>query len=118
VGLHESRAIIGGMTGVSPGVELLAAFARARKRAERHMIGCERDGSSWREETISELVWQAARPYVMFADFTRRQEAAVGADWLWWWVDHDGEMLRDAGSIQTVVLQRAGLVARLPGQEG
>lgn len=27
----------------------------------------------------------------MYADFTRRQEAAVGADWLWWWVDHDGE---------------------------
>jgi len=55
------------------------------------MIGCERDGSAWREETISELVWQAARPYVMYADFTRHQEAAVGADWLWWWVDHTGE---------------------------
>jgi len=79
------------MTGAAPGVDLLAAFARARKRAERHMIGCERDGSSWREETISELVWQAARPYVMYADFTRRQEAAVGADWLWWWVEPDGE---------------------------
>jgi hypothetical protein len=55
------------------------------------MTGCERDGSSWREETISELLWQAARPYVMYADFTRHQEAAVGADWLWWWVDDTGE---------------------------
>lgn len=55
------------------------------------MIGCERDGSSWREETVSEVVWQAARPYVMYADFTRHQESRVGADWLWWWVDRDGE---------------------------
>lgn len=55
------------------------------------MTGCERDGSSWREETISELVWQAARPWVMYADFTRHEEAAVGADWLWWWVDATGE---------------------------
>jgi hypothetical protein len=60
-------------------------------RAEEHMRGCERDGSSWREETISELVWQAARPYVMYADFTRREENAVGADWLWWWIDGFGE---------------------------
>ncbi|HVX19910.1 MAG TPA: hypothetical protein VHB02_01030 [Acidimicrobiales bacterium] len=83
--------MIGGMTGAASGVDLHAAFVRARKRAEHHMIGCERDGSSWREETISELVWQAARPYVTYADFTRHQEAAVGADWLWWWIDHDGE---------------------------
>lgn len=39
-GEHESRAIIGGMTGAAAGIDLLAAFARARKRAERHMIGC------------------------------------------------------------------------------
>lgn len=55
------------------------------------MNGCERDASSWREETISELVWQAARPCVMYADFARYQEAAVGADWLWWWVDDASE---------------------------
>lgn len=79
------------MTGAATEDDLLAAFTRARKRAEQHMIGCERDGSSWREETVSELVWQAARPYVMYADFNRHEEAAVGADWLWWWVDGNGE---------------------------
>jgi len=72
-------------------VELRDALMRAREAAERHMNGCERDGSSWREETISELLWQAARPYVMYADFTRHEEATVGADWLWWWVDDAGE---------------------------
>lgn len=87
----RTRAIIDGMTDAATEVGLLAAFTWARNRAEQHMIGCERDGSSWREETISELVWQAARPHVMYADFTRRQEAAVGADWLWWWVDDTGE---------------------------
>jgi hypothetical protein len=79
------------MNASSSRVELHAALTRAREAAERHMTGCERDGSSWREETISELVWQAARPCVMYADFTRHQEAAVGADWLWWWVDDSGE---------------------------
>ncbi len=55
------------------------------------MLESERDSSSWREETVSELVWHAARPYVMYAEFNHQQEAAVGADWLWWWVDENGE---------------------------
>jgi hypothetical protein len=71
--------------------DLHAAFSRARKVAEQHMVGCERDGSSWREETVSELIWQAARPYATYADFTRRQESAIGADWLWWWIDETEE---------------------------
>ncbi len=79
------------MTTSSSQVELRASLTRAREAAERHMTGCERDRSSWREETISELVWQAARPWVMYADFTRYEEATVGADWLWWWVDDAGE---------------------------
>ncbi len=51
------------------------------------MRGSERDGTTWQEETISELVWQAARPEVMYAPFTKREEPSVGADWLWWWID-------------------------------
>lgn len=79
------------MTAAAAEDDLLAAFTRARKRVEDHMIGCERDGSAWREETVSEMLWQAARPYVMYADFKRHEEAKVGADWLWWWVDDSGE---------------------------
>ncbi len=55
------------------------------------MSGCERDGSAWQEETVSEILWQAARPHVMYGDFTKRQEGVVGADWLWWWIDGSGE---------------------------
>lgn len=76
---------------ILPQANLLTALSRARAAAEDHMIKCERDGTSWREETISELVWVNARPFVMYADFTRRQERAVGADWLWWWVDDSSE---------------------------
>jgi hypothetical protein len=55
------------------------------------MIGADRVGISWREETVSELIWVNAQPFVMCADFTRHEESVVGADWLWWWVDQSGE---------------------------
>jgi hypothetical protein len=77
--------------GVVSQEDLPAALRGAREVAERHMVGCEQDGSSWREETISELIWQAARPFIAYADFNRHQEASVGADWLWWWLDDIGE---------------------------
>ncbi|HVF03771.1 MAG TPA: hypothetical protein VNA20_02930 [Frankiaceae bacterium] len=70
---------------------LPTSLLSGRTAAETHMSGCERDGSAWQEETVSEILWQAARPHVMYADFTKRQEGLVGADWLWWWVEGSGE---------------------------
>jgi hypothetical protein len=71
--------------------DLLSALAHARTMAEDHMIRADRIGISWREETISELLWVNAQPFVMCADFTHHEEKVVGADWLWWWVDGGGE---------------------------
>ncbi|WP_327309760.1 hypothetical protein OG730_41180 (plasmid) [Streptomyces sp. NBC_01298] len=31
-----------------------------------------------------------ASPRVLFQEFTSAEEAAAGADWMWWWVDRDG----------------------------
>jgi hypothetical protein len=71
--------------------DLRSSFARARRFAEEHMTLAEDCGSSWREETISEIVWTRAYPFVKFADFSRHQESRIGADWLWWWLDASGE---------------------------
>jgi len=71
--------------------DLLSALAHARTVAEDHMIRADRIGISWREETISELLWVNAQPFVMCPDFTHHEENVVGADWLWWWVDSGGE---------------------------
>ena len=71
--------------------DLLSALTRARMVAEDHMTGANRVGISWREETISELLWVNAQPFVRCADFSRHEENVVGADWLWWWVDDRGE---------------------------
>lgn len=40
---------------------------------------------------MTELILAAAFPVVKFAKFTHHQEFAVGADWLWWWIDSNGE---------------------------
>ena len=66
---------------------LLGALARARSAVDDHISLAEEFGSSWREETASEILWVRAAPFVRYADFTRHEESAIGADWLWWWVD-------------------------------
>jgi hypothetical protein len=71
--------------------ELLAAFNRARQAAEIHMLDSDADQVSWHEETVTDLLLRAASPQLSYYPFHRRQEARVGADWLWWWVDSSGE---------------------------
>jgi hypothetical protein len=71
--------------------DVLTALTYARTVAEDHMIRADRAGISWREETISELLWVNAQPYILCADFARHEESVVGADWLWWWLDSSGE---------------------------
>lgn len=66
------------------------AFRRARVAVADHTDTMAAAGATWREETLTELVLANAHPPVRFADFTRGEEAVVGADWLWWWVAQDG----------------------------
>jgi hypothetical protein len=74
------------------------------------MIRADRIGISRREETISELLWVNAQPFVMCADFTHDEGKAVGADWLWWWVDGSGECLGMLAQAKRLHHQRAAAV--------
>lgn len=68
-----------------------AALRAARLAAQNHMAIFENAGDTWHEEPMTELLLSAASPVVKFATFTHHEEAAVGGDWLWWWVDDAGE---------------------------
>src|SRR6266516_4777903 len=74
-----------------PVSDLRRALTRARMGVEQHMVRAARAGISWREETVSELLWVSALPFVRCADFTHGEENKVGADWLWWWIDDTDE---------------------------
>lgn len=69
---------------------MLTALSRGKAAVDEHIALAEEFDSSWREETASEILWVHTAPFVRYADFTRREENAIGADWLWWWVDADG----------------------------
>jgi hypothetical protein len=55
------------------------------------MGSCERAGLQWTEEPVTEILLSRSAPGVQFAQFTKHEEAKVGADWLWWWVGPGGE---------------------------
>jgi len=67
------------------------ALAAGRAACFDHMAACEESGLQWTEEPVTEILLSRTAPEVRFATFTRNQEAAVGADWLWWWVSASGE---------------------------
>lgn len=70
---------------------LLDALTRIRRQAEGHMDHQDRTGLGWSEETVTEIAIGAGLPFVKPIPFNRRQESAVGADWLWWWLDRSSE---------------------------
>jgi len=73
---------------------LLSALRRGRLAVEKHMIDRRRQGlDHWNEQTATDLLCSAAHPALRYIPFTTRQEAVVGADWLWWWVGESGECL-------------------------
>lgn len=79
------------MTTIDP--TLLDAFASARAKAQEHMADADRNELAWGEETITELVMNAASPRVTAIPFNKKLEGGdngTGADWLWWWVGDDG----------------------------
>ncbi|MFG1628981.1 DUF6615 family protein [Kribbella sp. NPDC049227] len=74
-----------------PPATLLEALTRIRVRAEEHMDRQDRDGLGWTEETVTEIAIGAGTPLVKPIPFNRPQESAVGADWLWWWLDRSSQ---------------------------
>lgn len=70
-----------------PPATLLEALTRIRVRAEHHMDRQDFEGLGWTEETVTEIAVSAGTPFVKPIPFNRPQEAVIGADWLWWWLD-------------------------------
>lgn len=71
--------------------EVRLAITTGRAACLGHMHACETSGLQWTEEPVTEILLSRTAPQVQFATFTRRQEAKVGADWLWWWLAPSGE---------------------------
>jgi hypothetical protein len=70
--------------------DVRSALATGRAACLEHMTACEANDLQWSEEPVTEILLSRTAPLVRFATFTRRQEAEVGADWLWWWVAPSG----------------------------
>jgi hypothetical protein len=72
-------------------IDVPTALANGRTACLEHMAACEMNDLQWSEEPVTEILLSRSAPPLRFATFTRRQEATVGADWLWWWVAPSGE---------------------------
>jgi uncharacterized protein DUF6615 len=68
---------------------LLDAFGRVRDTAQRYMDERDRAGLGWAEEAVTDISIHKGLPDVRVVQFNRHQEGAVGADYLWWWLDKD-----------------------------
>lgn len=80
------------------------ALRAGRIAAERHMEQAEVAGFPWKEETVTDLLLAEVATRIKVVPFTRPQEAQLGADWLWWWIDGTGEafgMLVQAKRLRT-----------------
>ena len=71
--------------------ELFRAMQRARRAARRHAIAATRAGFQAHEQALTEILLTRTAPPLAVVPFTQRQEAATGADWLWWWRGTAGE---------------------------
>jgi hypothetical protein len=70
---------------------VLAGLMAGRASVDQYMTTRQTQEHPWNEETATELLCTAASPPITYAQFTRPQEAVVGADWIWWWIDQAGE---------------------------
>ncbi|MDR7172536.1 hypothetical protein J2W56_006301 [Nocardia kruczakiae] len=87
------------MESVSSGLQ------QARIAAQDHMRERINQGHMWDERTVTDLFLSAAYLHgeIRYAQFTQRQEAELGADWIWWFIDRSGEcfgMLTQAKSLK------------------
>lgn len=74
--------------------------------AQQHMRTRLDHGHMWDERTVTQLFLAEAheRSGIRYAEFTQRQEAELGADWIWWFIDRSGEsfgMLTQAKSLKS-----------------
>lgn len=80
---------------VDDGVSPLIGFSRIRETAEAYMDKRDRAGDGWSEEVVTALAVTEGRPHVDVVEFNRNQEGrgpnALGADYLWWWIDRATE---------------------------
>lgn len=66
------------------------ALRRGRTAVDRLSALLGDNGGTLREVTATQVLLAEASPRVLFQEFTSAEEAAAGADWMWWWVDRDG----------------------------
>lgn len=71
--------------------QLAQVLHDAREAVSGQMSAFEESGLNWQEESITSQLLTNCYPSVRFATFTRTEEAATGSDWLWWWIDDEGE---------------------------
>lgn len=86
--------------------ELQSAFVRARVAVVDHWRSRQEQGHEPSEEEQTVVLCGTAYPQVEYAQFNRQQEARLGADWLWWFLDASGECFGIL--IQAKKLRRTG----------
>ena len=72
-------------------IQLAQVLQDARQAVTRQMRAFEESGLNWQEESVTSQLLTDCYPSVRFATFSRKEEAATGGDWLWWWIDDKGE---------------------------
>lgn len=71
----------------SPNPVVLAGLAAGRAAAEDQMRLSWSQGHMWKETTVTDILCANSSPPLKYAEFTQFEENAVGADWVWWWID-------------------------------
>ncbi len=85
-----SRVMVTHMSGRDDRPDPYQAFRRGRLAVDRHVSRVLQAGEMWAEETATDILLAEASPDVSYWKFTKKRENAVGADWLWWWIDATG----------------------------
>ncbi|MFF1813923.1 DUF6615 family protein [Streptomyces sp. NPDC058251] len=71
-----------------PSQSVRAALVRGRTAVDAFTeTWLSQGNATWAEETATDLLLMAVHPQLSYVSFTRHEEARVGADWLWWFVD-------------------------------
>lgn len=72
--------------------DVLTSFTRIREAAEAHMDELDELGHGWAEESVTDVAVHRGHPHVKIVKVSRRQEATVGGDYLWWWLDRSSSL--------------------------
>ncbi|MEV3972781.1 DUF6615 family protein [Streptomyces sp. NPDC050698] len=69
--------------------ELRSALVRGREAVDETVAFWLAVNSKREEETATARLCERSAPYLRPITFNRPQEARIGADWLWWFIDRD-----------------------------